>query len=160
MTSYWYLWLWSMTIWIILFFSPCLCKFPQQCQETCLPKFPIHLMNCSVPMHMYAVVRTVSLDPHQKGFPAGISGKGSACQRRRGRRCEFPAWVWKSPWRGAQHPTPYSCLENPLDKGAWWATVHEVAESQTRLKRLPTHTPRSETTLSVSTELMWSSFCL
>ena len=30
----------------------------------------------------------------------------------------------------------YSCLENPMDKGAWWATVHRIAKSQTRLKRL------------------------
>ena len=34
----------------------------------------------------------------------------------------------------------YSCLENPMDRGAWWATVHRVAKSQTRLKRLGMHT--------------------
>ena len=32
--------------------------------------------------------------------------------------------------------TPYSCLENPMDRGAWWAAVHRVAKSQTRLKGL------------------------
>ena len=32
----------------------------------------------------------------------------------------------------------YSRLENPMDRGAWWATVHGVAESQTRLKQLST----------------------
>ena len=30
-------------------------------------------------------------------------------------------------------PLQYSCLENPMDRGAWWAAVHEVAKSQTRL---------------------------
>ena len=30
----------------------------------------------------------------------------------------------------------YSCLENPVDRGAWWAAVHRVAQSRTRLKRL------------------------
>ena len=30
-------------------------------------------------------------------------------------------------------PLQYSCLENPMDGGAWWAAVHEVAESRTRL---------------------------
>ena len=30
----------------------------------------------------------------------------------------------------------YFCLENPMDRGAWWATVHGVAESRTRLKQL------------------------
>ena len=33
-------------------------------------------------------------------------------------------------------PLQYSCLENPMDGGAWWATVHGVAQSRTRLKRL------------------------
>ena len=32
----------------------------------------------------------------------------------------------------------YSCLENPMDRGAWWATVHGVAKSCTQLKRLST----------------------
>ena len=31
------------------------------------------------------------------------------------------------------HPTPYSCLENPMDGGAWWAAVHGVVKSQARL---------------------------
>ena len=31
-------------------------------------------------------------------------------------------------------PLLYSCLENPVDRGAWWAAVHGVAQSQTRLK--------------------------
>ena len=33
-------------------------------------------------------------------------------------------------------PLQYSCLENPRDRGAWWAAVHGVAKSWTRLKRL------------------------
>ena len=37
---------------------------------------------------------------------------------------------------GKGTPLQYSCLENPMDGGAWWATVHGVAQSRTRLKRL------------------------
>ena len=37
-------------------------------------------------------------------------------------------------------PLQYSCLENPMDRGAWQATVHWVAKSQTRLKQLSMHT--------------------
>ena len=33
-------------------------------------------------------------------------------------------------------PLQYSCLENPMDGGAWWAAVYGVAQSRTRLKRL------------------------
>ena len=36
-------------------------------------------------------------------------------------------------------PLQYSCLENPMHRGAWQATVHRVAKSQTQLKRLSTH---------------------
>ena len=32
---------------------------------------------------------------------------------------------------GNSNPFQYSCLENPMDRGAWWATVHGVAKSQT-----------------------------
>ena len=34
---------------------------------------------------------------------------------------------------GMGYPLQYSCLENPMNKGAWWATVHGVTESRTRL---------------------------
>ena len=40
---------------------------------------------------------------------------------------------------GNGNPLQYSCLENPVDRGAWWAAVHRVAQSQTRLKRLSMH---------------------
>ena len=40
----------------------------------------------------------------------------------------------RSPGEGHGNPLQYSCLENPMDRGAWWATVHGVAKSQTRLK--------------------------
>ena len=39
----------------------------------------------------------------------------------------------RSPGEGNGSPLQYSCLENPMDGGAWWATVHGVAKSQTRL---------------------------
>ena len=41
---------------------------------------------------------------------------------------------------GHSNPFQYSCLENPVDRGAWWATVHRVTKSQTRLNQLSTHT--------------------
>ena len=39
----------------------------------------------------------------------------------------------RSPGEGNGNPLQYSCLENPMDGGAWWATVHRVAKSQTLL---------------------------
>ena len=40
---------------------------------------------------------------------------------------------------GNGNPLQYSCLENPVDAGAWWAAVHGVTQSRTRLKRLSMH---------------------
>ena len=42
----------------------------------------------------------------------------------------------RSPGGGHGNPFQYSCLENPMDKGAWWATVHRVAKSWTPLSNL------------------------
>ena len=39
----------------------------------------------------------------------------------------------RSPGEGNGNPLQHSCLENPMDRGAWWATVHGVTKSQTRL---------------------------
>ena len=39
----------------------------------------------------------------------------------------------RSPGEGNGNPLQYSCLENPTDRGAWYATVHGVAKSRTRL---------------------------
>ena len=45
----------------------------------------------------------------------------------------------RSPGGRYRNPLWYSCLGNPMDRGAWWATVHRIANSQTRLKQLSTH---------------------
>ena len=39
----------------------------------------------------------------------------------------------RSPGGGNGNPLQYSCLENPMDRGTWWAAVHGVTKSQTRL---------------------------
>ena len=41
----------------------------------------------------------------------------------------------RSPGGGHGNPLQYACLENPTDRGAWWATVHRAAMSQTGLKQ-------------------------
>ena len=64
------------------------------------------------------------------GFPGGSDGKDSACNA--GDLGLIPG-LGRSPGEGHGNPLQYSCLENPMDGGAWWATVHRVAKSQTRL---------------------------
>ena len=72
---------------------------------------------------------------YKKGLPWWLGGKESTCQCR---RCRFHIWVGKSPWR--RNPLQYSCLENPMDRGGWWATVHGDTKSQKWLKQLSKHT--------------------
>ena len=63
-------------------------------------------------------------------FPGGSVGKRSACNA--GKQGSLPGWD-RSPGEGNGSPLQYSCLENSMDRGAWWATAHGVTKSQTRL---------------------------
>ena len=72
-------------------------------------------------------------------FPGGVSGKESDCECGRCKRCGFNPWVRKIPREGNGNPLQYSPLGKPMDRGGWWATVHGVTKSWTRLSR-HTHT--------------------
>ena len=64
------------------------------------------------------------------GFPGSSEVKASACHV--GELDSIPG-LGRSPGEGNDNPFQYSCLENPMDRGAWWAILHGVAKSQTRL---------------------------
>ena len=57
-------------------------------------------------------------------LPKWLKGKESACQCGRCRKVRFHPWVGKIPWRRKWQPTPVFLLENPMDIGVSWATVH------------------------------------
>ena len=59
-----------------------------------------------------AVVKNLPANAGEAGDVVSIPGSG------------------RFPGGGNGNPLQYSCLENPMDRGAWWATVHEVAETQ------------------------------
>ena len=61
---------------------------------------------------------------HHHGLPWWLSGKESACDA--GDVSSIPE-LGRSPEEGNGNPFQYSCLENPMDRGAWWVTVHAVA---------------------------------
>ena len=60
------------------------------------------------------------------GFPGSSDSKESACDA--GDPGSIPRSI-RSPGEGNGNPFQHSCLENPMDRGAWWATFHGVAES-------------------------------
>ena len=64
------------------------------------------------------------------GLPGGSDSKESACNA--GNTDSIPG-LGSSPGEGHGNPLQYSCLKNPMDRGAWWATAPGVAKSQTQL---------------------------
>ena len=62
------------------------------------------------------------------GFSDSSDGKESACNV--GDPGSIPGSE-RSPGEGNGNPLRYSCLENPMDRGSWWATVHGVTKSWT-----------------------------
>ena len=73
-------------------------------------------------------------------FLGGASGKESASNAGDIRDVGLIPGLGRSPGEGHGNPLQYSCLRNPLERGAWWVTVHRVTKSQMGLNRLSTHT--------------------
>ena len=72
--------------------------------------------------HFYLRACSLQLEHHSfiQDFPRGLGGKESACNP--GDLCSIPG-LGRSPGEGNGNPLQYSCLENPVERGAWWATV-------------------------------------
>ena len=75
------------------------------------------------------------------GFPGDFPGKESTCNTGDARDVGLIPGSGRSPGGGNDNPLQYSCLENPMDRGVWQATVHRVTKSWTQLNLLsPTTT--------------------
>ena len=72
-------------------------------------------------------------------FPVGASGKETACNAGDVREAGSIPGLERSSGGGHSTLLQYSCPENPINRGAWWAMVHRVAKSRTRLRRLSRH---------------------
>ena len=75
-----------------------------------------------------ALRRALGVRSPHGGLPEWFSAKASACQCR---KCGLDPWIGTIPWTRHGNPLQDSCLENPMDGGAWRATVRGVAESDT-----------------------------
>ena len=76
------------------------------------------------------ILKFVEFDFHMTSldFPGGSDRKESACSA--GDLGSVPGWG-RSPGEGNGTPLQYSCLENPMDRGAWQTIVHAVSKSRT-----------------------------
>ena len=68
-----------------------------------------------------------------------LSGKGPACNAGDTGDAGWIPGSGRSPGAGHGNPLQHSCLENLMDRGAWWATVYSIAKSRTQLKKLSMH---------------------
>ena len=71
-------------------------------------------------------------------LPQQLSGKESACNT--GDAVSGRSGSGRSLGRGNENPLQYSCLENSMDRGAWWATVYRVTNNWKQLSNTHTHT--------------------
>ena len=69
------------------------------------------------------------------GFPGGAGVKNPPANAGDVRDADSIPGLGRTPGGGHGNPLQYSCLENPMDRGFWQATVHRVAKSWTRLKQ-------------------------
>ena len=90
-------------------------------------------------MHLMTNMSILCIFKISQGLPRWLSGKESTCNAGdAGDLGSLPGSVI-SPGGGHSNPLQDSCLGNPTDREAWWATVHTVTKSQTWLKRLSIH---------------------
>ena len=85
------------------------------------------------PVHRVTRVRqelVTKLLSQFKGFAGGSDSKESTYNA--GEPGSVPG-LGRSPEEGNGNTPQYSCLQNSMDRGAWWATIHEVANHQTQL---------------------------
>ena len=106
------------------------------------------LLPCLFNLYAEYILRNAGLDEAQAGIKITRSNINNLryaddtilTYKRHG----FNPWVGKIPWKRTWQATPYSCLGNPIERGAWQAIIHTAAQSWTQLKQLSTHaqTPR------------------
>ena len=102
----------------------------------------IEALYLSVPLSLYPYLESISFFPIiflsmlRRGFPGVSVVKNLPTDARDARHTVLIPESGRSPGEGNDNPLQYSCLENFMDKGAWWATVHGVTKIWARLSDL------------------------
>ena len=85
----------------------------------------------------------LSISQPEPGLPKRLSGKEFSRQYRRHRKL----WSVRSPGIGNGNSFHYSCLQNFMDKGSWWATVHRISKNWTHLRDWAQHSTTQQVCL-------------
>ena len=109
----------------VLFFSPnSRCDSDEQAHLKATGKILDYMMILYLYLVCFIFSALYSVLPFHLGFPCSSVGKESACSA--GTQLLIPG-LGRSPGEGNGNPLQHSCLENPIDRGARWTTVHGVA---------------------------------
>ena len=107
------------------------CRIRNVLWDMCISPITHHTFVSVVPSKYLSVSHILSYRIFsQLGFPSGSNGKEPSCNVRD--PCSIPG-SGRSSGEGNGNPLQYSCLQNPMHRGAWWAIVHETTKTQTRL---------------------------
>ena len=87
-----------------------------------------HVYGLFLPVFLWPIILIYLVHSPYLGFPGGSDSKASVYKA--GDLGSIPG-LGRFPGEGNGNSLQYSCLENSVDRGAWWATVHRVAKSQT-----------------------------
>ena len=94
---------------------------------------PLSSLFLNVPaLHLTRLYLVVVID-RSPGFPGGTVLKNPPAHVGDTGDVGFIPGLGRSPGEGNDYPLQYSCLENPIDRGAWQVTVHRVVKSRTQL---------------------------
>ena len=88
----------------------------------------------------YKTQRVIGLTANVYYNDGGATGKEPPANAGEARDAGSNPGSGRSPGGGHSSPLQYSSLDNPMDRGTWWATAHGVTKSQTQLKQVSTHT--------------------
>ena len=91
------------------------------------PNTHTHTHTHTLSLSRHGAMFQLQRETHLQSFPGAVVVKNPPAKQ----EMRVPSVDWEEGGNG--NPLQYPCLENPMDRGAWWATVHGVAKSRTRL---------------------------
>ena len=115
-------------------------KSEKEVAQLCLT--PSHPMDCSLPgSSLHGIFQARVLESGAIAFSTQVVlvVKNSPANAGQIKDAGLIPGLQRSPGGRHGNPVQYSCLENPRDRRAWWATIHRVEKSQTQLMQLNTH---------------------
>ena len=127
--------------------------------RSCRPQNTTLLQTLLLPTQLWSKFIFATKKVSQLGFPGGSAGTNPPANAGDTQETWVPSvGSERFPGVGKGHPVQYSCLENPVDRGAWWAIVHSVAKSRTQLEWWSAHAKSCSCPGKINQSTLWAVF--